>query len=235
VLSLGAATTTCDCPSGNDGTTSTVDATVSATLLPGGRRSCQVEYTVVRASAPISAGGDRLENHARALGWLGVGAASTLTATVAYDDGRRERLDVTSGRAVVLPEQAVSASLGASTQLGRVYPSAEIRHARNTVVDEGSPFVAGTVTKVRSVTSALANASWSPLERLGLQAQLRASLTELSDTTSLTATGASLYLTWRLGRLLFTTQYQLTRSRLGDDPPTRQQSIRASLSRPFEL
>lgn len=235
VLSLGAASSTCACPFGNDGTTVTLDATVSATLLPGGRRSCQVEYSIVSASAPVSAGGSRLENHARAFGWLGVGAASSLTATAAYDDGRRERLDIGSGRTVVLPEQAISGSLGASTQLGRVYASAELRHARNTVVDEGAPFVAGSVTKVRSVTSVLAHASWSPRERLGLQAQLRASSTELTDTTSLTATGASLLLTWRLGRLLLTTQYQLTRSQLGGDPPTRQQSLRASLSRPFEL
>lgn len=235
VLSLGAASTTCDCAFGNDGTTTTLDATISASLLPGSRRSCQVEYSIVSARAPMTAGGDRLENHARAFGWLGLGAASSLTASLAYDDGRRELLDITTGRAVVLPERAISASLGGSTQLGRVYPSAEVRHARNTVVAEGSPFVAGSVTKVRSVTSALATATWNPLERLGLQGQLRATLTELNDSDSLTSAGASLHLTWRVGRLSFNAQYQYTRSQLGGDPPSRQQSIRASLSRPFEL
>ncbi len=235
VLSLGAASSTCRCRFGNDGTTTLLDASVSAVLLPAASGSCQFEYRIVRALAPFSAGGDRLESHARAFGWLSVGEASTVTTSLAYDDSRRELLDITEGVAVILPEKAVSASLGGSTQRGRIYTSAEVRHARNTVVTEGSPFVAGSVTSVRSVTSALATGSWSPVERLGLQGQLRASLTELSASASLTSAGASIFLTWRLGRLYFSAQYQLTRSQLGDDPPTRQQSIRASLSRPFEL
>jgi hypothetical protein len=233
-LSLGAATATCDCRFGNSGTTTQLDATAAATLLSGGRRSCQVEYSLVRASAPLGSGGDRQEHHARAFGWLGLGVATSLTASLGYDDGRRELLDITTGRAVTLPERALSASLGASTQLGRVYPSAEVRHARNTVVTEGSPFVAGSATRVRAVTSGLATLAWTPLERLGLQGQLRASWTEL-DTRSLTTVGASLSLTWRLGRLLLASQYQLTRSQLGHDPTARQQSLRLTLSRPFEL
>jgi hypothetical protein len=235
LVSLGAATSICNCRFGNDGTTTSLDATISAALLPGARRSCQVEYSIVSVTAPLSAGGDRLENHARAFGWLGVGDASNLTASIAYDDGWRQLLDITTGQAVTLPEQAISASIGGSSQLGRFYPSAEVRHARNTTVTEGSPFVAGSITKVRSVTSALATGSWNPLDRLGLQAQLRWSLTELSGTPSIASAGASLYLGWRLGRLLFTAQYQLNLSQLSDAAPTRQQSIRASLSRPFEF
>ncbi len=235
LLSLGATTSTCNCRFGNDGTTNGLDATISAALLPGARRSCQVEYSIIGVTAPLSAGGDRLENHARAFGWIGVGAASNLTASIAYDDGRRQLLDITTGQAVTLPERGVSASIGVSSQLGRFYPSAELRHARNTSVTEGSPFVAGSITRVRSVTTALATGSWNPLERLGLQAQLRGSLTELSGTPSIAAAGASLFLTWRLGRLLFSAQYQLNLGWLADASPTRQQSIRASLSRPFEF
>jgi hypothetical protein len=234
-LSLGAAASTCACRFGNDGTTTLLDATVSAVYRPVWRGSCQADYTIVRALAPLARGGDRLENHARAFGWVGVGQESTLTASLAYDDGRRELLDITTGTAVSLPEQAISASLGGSTRLGRIYPSAEVRHARNSVVTEGSPFVAGSVRRVRSVTSGLASASWSPRDRLGLQGQLRASYTELSSTESLAALGASLSFTWRLGRLLLTAQYQLARSQLGHDPASFQQSLRASISRPFEL
>jgi hypothetical protein len=47
--------------------------------------------------------------------------------------------------------------------------------------------------------------------------------------------GANLQLTWRLGRLVFTAQYQAFRSQLGDAPASFQQSIRGVLSRPFEL
>jgi len=235
LLAVGAATSTCDCRFGNQGTTTLLDASASATLVAGGRRSCQLDYAAVRATAPLASGGDRLEHHARAFGWLGLGEASSVTASLGYDEGRRELLDITTGRAVTLPERALSASLGGATQLGRVFPSAEVRHARNTVVTEGSPFVAGSATRVRAVTSGLATLAWNPLERLGLQGQLRGSWTELDRAATLATIGANLALTWRLGRLLLAAQYQLTRSQLGDDPAASQQSIRLTLSRPFEL
>lgn len=234
-LSLGAQASTCSCRFGNDGTTTLLDATAAAVLLPAARGSCQAEYTIVRALAPLARGGDRLESHARTFGWLAVGEASTLTASLAYDAARRELLDITTGTAISLPERAVTASLGGSTRLGRVYPSAEVRHARNSVVTEGSPFVAGSTRRVRSMTSGLASMSWNPLEPLGLQGQLRASWTELSDERSLSSLGVNLSLTWRLGRLLVGARYQLVRSQLGGDPASLQQSIHASLSRPFEL
>jgi len=234
-LSLGAASSTCDCRFGNQGTLTQLDATVSMALLPSARGSCQADWSLVRAMAPIGRGGDRLESHARASGRLVVGAASALTASLGYDDGQRELLDITTGSAVSLHERAVTASLGASTTLGRLYPSAEVRHARNTVVSGATSFVAGSPNQVRSVTSALASATWNLRDDLGLQGQLRGSWTELHDDRPLSTLGANLTLTWRLGRLLFTAQYQAARHQLGDDPASFQQSIRAVLSRPFEL
>jgi hypothetical protein len=234
-LAVGAATTTSDGRAGNAGTTTQLDATASVALVQAARAGGQVDYTLVRALAPLARGGDRLEHHARAFGRLTLAAESVLTASLAWDDGRRELLDITTGAAVGLHERAASASLGANTRLGRVYPSVEVRHARNSVVADDTSFVAGSATQVRSVTSALAGASWNPRHDLGLQGQLRASWTELRDERSLTSMGANLQLTWRLGRLVFTAQYQAFRSRLGDAPASFQQSIRGVFSRPFEL
>ncbi|MBI5070471.1 MAG: hypothetical protein HZB56_19750 [Deltaproteobacteria bacterium] len=234
-VAAGAATSACACRFGTDGQSTLLDATASLGLQGGARGAAQADYTLVRALAPLARGGDRLENHARLFGRLALTELAQLTSTLAWDDGVRELLDITRGRATSLHERALSGSLGAATRLGHLYPSAEVRHARNAVVTDGSLFVAGRPTLVRSVTSALAGLTWSPRETLGLQGQVQGAWTQLQESPDLTSLGASLALTWRLGRLTASLQYQAARNRQGDDPATFQQSIRAVLTRPFEL
>lgn len=235
-LALGAATSSCACrQGGGDGQSTLLDATASLGLPGGARGAVQADYTLVKALAPLERGGDRLENHARLYGRLAATELLQLSSTLAWDDGVRELLDITRGQASSLRERALSGSLAAATRLGRLYPSAEVRHARNAVVTDGSPFVAGSPTLVRSVTSASAGLTWSPRDAVGLQAQLQGAWTELQEAPDLSSLGASLALTWRLGRLTASAQYQAARQRQGDAPSTFQQSIRAVLTRPFEL
>jgi hypothetical protein len=224
-----------DCGFGNDGTTRQVDATVSLGLLPAGRASGGIDYTIASAWAPISRGGDRLENHARTTGRLGVGESSAVSAGLSYDDGFRELFDITTGRAAGLHERAVGGSLGLSTQLGRVSLSTEVRHSRGTVVTDGTPFVAGGATQVRSLTSGYATSSWSPFAGLGLQCQLVGSRADLTSSPGMTSAGANFALVWRLGRMNASVQYQGARVHIDGSPATFQQSIRTLLSRPFEL
>jgi len=234
-ISGGVATNTCDCAAGNRGTANLVDATATVALAPAARGSAQADYTLVRASAPPARGGDRLEHHARAYGWLAAWERATLNASLGFDDGEREVVDIVSGRGATLREQAISGSLGATTRWGALAPLAEVRHARNTVLTDGTPFVAGRPTLVRSITSGLVGASWSPRHDLALLGQLRGSFAQVTDASDLTTVAANLSLNWRVGRLLVGAHYQGIRSHQDGTPATFQQSIRAVLSRPFEL
>ena len=231
----GASAAASGCGSGADGTTRQVNASLSVALLPAGRASGQLEYAVASAYAPIGRGGDRLENRARATGRLAVGGSSALSAGLSYDDGFRELFDITTGRAAGLHERALGGNLGLSTQLGRVSLSTEVRHSRGTVVTDGTPFVAGGATQVRSLTSGHAISSWSPLAGLVLQGQLVGSRAELTRSAGTTSAGANLALSWRLGRMTASFQYQGARVHVDGSPATFQQSFRTLLSRPFEL
>jgi hypothetical protein len=234
-LAAGAATNTCDCAPGNRGTANLLDATLTLALSPAARGSAQADWTVVRASAPLARGGDRTESHARAYGWLTLSEISTVNASLGWDDGQREVLDIVSGQGATLRERALSGSLGATSRWGAFTPLAEVRHARNTVLTDGSPFVAGRPTLVRSITSGLVGLTWNPRHDLGLMGQLRGSFAEVSGAEDLTTLAANLSATWRVGRLFLGAHYQGVRSRQGGTPATFQQSIRAVLSRPFEL
>jgi hypothetical protein len=231
----GAAPGSGECGFGNDGLTRQLDATGSLALLPAGRVSGTLEYTIARAVAPIGRGGDRLENHARATGRLPAGESSSVSAGLSYDDGFRELLDIESGRAAGVHEQAVTGSLGLSTHLGRVALSTEVRHSRGSVVTGSSIFVAGGATQVRSMTSGYGTASWSPFRDLALQAQVLGSRADLTRAPGITSAGANAALVWRLGRMNASLQYQGARVQYDGSPPTLQQSIRTVLSRPFEL
>lgn len=234
-LGGGFATNTCDCSSGIRGTVNLADATATVALAPGGRGSAQADWTLVRADGPLERGGDRTEHHARAYGWLTVAEAATLNASLGWDDGRREVLDIVSGRGSSLRERSLSGSLGATTRWGQVTPMAEVRHARNTVLTDGGPFVAGRPTLVRAITSGMAGLSWSPRPSLALLGQLRGSWAEVTGSADLTTLAANVSVSWRLGRLLVGGHYQGIRSHQDGTPATFQQSIRAVLSRPFEL
>ncbi|HET6922351.1 MAG TPA: hypothetical protein VFI16_04305 [Anaeromyxobacteraceae bacterium] len=234
-LAVGASTSSTSGDPATAGTATLLDATVSVALPSSARGSGQAEYTIVRATAPLNRGGNRLENHVRGIGRLALGEASSATASLAYDDGVRELLDITTARAASLHERALTGSLGFSTRLGGIFPSAEVRHARNTVVADGTPFVAGRPRQARSITTVLAGASWSPRDTLGLQAQLIGSQATFDSSPGIFSLGANAALNWRLGRLVASLQYQGNRTRMGDSPSTFQQSIRAVLSRPFEL
>ncbi len=220
---------------GIEGSTTVLDATASLALVPGSRASAQVEYTIARAIAPPSRGGDRLENHARGIGRLGFGYANNLNASLGYDDGVRELLDITTGQRESVHERAITGSLGAGTRLGGISLSTEVRHVRGLVVTEGSLFVAGPVRQVRSSTSASASAGWSPWDTLALQAQAIGARTTLEDAADFSSFGANVALSGRLGRILLNLQYQVTRVQLINSSPSFQQSIRSVLSRPFEL
>ncbi|HEY6099874.1 MAG TPA: hypothetical protein VIW03_10620, partial [Anaeromyxobacter sp.] len=234
-LALGASVNGCSCGFGNEGVTRQVDATGSLALLPAGRVSGQLDYTVASAAAPIGRGGDRLENHARATGRLALREWSSVNASLSYDDGFRELLDITTGRSAGIHEQAITGSLGLSTQLGRAAFSGEVRHSRGSVVTDGSPFVAGGATQIRSMTSAYATTSWSPVRDLALQAQLVGSRADLARSPGITSAGANAALVWRLGRLSASVQYQGARVQYDGSPATLQQTVRTLLSRPFEL
>jgi len=235
-LSLGAFTTGCDCAFGNGGTSTVVDGTLSLALQPHPRGSAQLDYTVAVARAPLGRGGDRLENHARAWGRLVIGPVTEANGGLGYDDHVRELLDITTGRAVQIHEQAITASLGGSTRIGSAVCSADVRHARNAAaVERGSVFVAGRPTVAHAVTSGQAGLSWSPWDRLGLQAQAFASYTDLRNAPDLASVGANALLTWRTGRLLASLQYQLLSTRMTGQPSSFQQTVRAVLSRPFEF
>jgi hypothetical protein len=235
-LGLGGAVNGCDCAGlGNEGTTRQLDANGSLALLPAGRASWQIDHTVTAAFAPIDRGGDRLENHSRTSGRLAVGESSAVSAGLSYDDGFRELVDITTGRTVGLHERAVTGSLGLSTQLRRVALSTEVRQSRGSVVTNGSPFIAGAATQVRTLTSGYVTSAWSAVSGLALQAQLVGTRAELSHAPGTTSVGANLGLVWRLGRLNATIQYQGARVHIDGSPSTFQQSIRTMLSRPFEL
>jgi len=235
-LSLGADTSSCNCAFGNDGTSTVLDAAASLALLTDARGSAQLAYTVARAFAPLARGGDRFENHARAYGRVALGQLTELNGSLAYDDQLRELVDITAGRALQVHERALTAALGGSTRLGAATCSADVRHARSAVATErGSPFVAGRPTMVHSLTSGQAGLSWSPYDRLGLQAQALASHTDLQDAPDIASFGANAQLTWRTGRLLASLQYQLLSTRMSGQPSSFQQTVRAVLSRPFEF
>lgn len=235
-LGAGGATSRCDCAAGVAGTTTLVDGTASLGLLPARGISAQADYTVARAVAPLARGGDRLENHVRLFGRVPAGAVTHLTASVALDDGVRELVDITTGRAVALREQAVSAALGAATRLGHTTLSAEVRHARGRVVTEaGSPFVVGAALAIPAVTSAQATAAWSPRYDLSLQGQLVGSWVTFPDRPGTTSLGANGALSWRLGRISVSAQYQTFRVDPGTAHASLQQTVRGVLSRPFEL
>jgi hypothetical protein len=235
-LAVGAATDTCACGFGANGTTLTVDSTASVALLRSERGSGQADYTLVRAVAPLERGGDRLESHARGTGRLSVGYASSLSASLAWDDGIRELLDISAARAVSIHERAVSGSVGATTYLPGLSLGGELRHARGRVVGGGGAgFIAGGATQVRAVTSASATAAWSPHPSLGIQAQLLGAWAALGTAPLTTSYGANAALDWRLGQITVGLQYQALAVEIGRAPRSLQQSIRSFLSRPFEL
>lgn len=235
-VGAGGATTRCDCAAGAAGTTDQAEASASLALLPVGGISAQADYGVARAFAPIARGGDRLEQHARLFGRVPAGAAAHLTASVSLDDGVRELVDVTTGGAVTLREQAASAALGAAARLGATTLSAEVRHARGRVVTEaGAPFVVGSTLAIPAVTSAQATAAWSPRYDLSLQGQLVGSWVTFRDRPGTTSLGANAALAWRLGRISISAHYQTFRVDPGTTRASLQQTVRGVLSRPFEL
>lgn len=235
-VGAGASVSDCDCSAAAAGTVTLLDGSASLSLAPGGRLSAQGDYTVASAAAPAGRGGDRLEHRARTFARLAVGAASQLTGGVSFDDAVRELVDIRTGDPATVRERAVGASLGAATRAGPTALSAEIRHSRGRIVTEaGSPFVVGGALSVPTVTTAQASLSWTPRHALAVQGQLVALWTELAglpDTTSVGATGSVSY---RLGRISIAAQYQTFRVETSGAAASLQQSVRAVLSRPFEL
>ena len=233
-LGLGSSLDTCDCSFGNDGTTTLLEATVSAGLPAQGRGSAQAEYRLVRALAPMSRGGDRIEHHARAMGRLSVNAASALNASLSYDDGVRELLDITTGRAASLHERVIGGSVGVTRNVGAVSLSGDVRHTRGSLVTSGS-FVAGRARQARTSTGGQATLAWRPRPELGVQAQAIGTWTTLDDGTSVGSFGANAALSWRLGLITASLQYQASRVELVGLESSFQHSVRAVVARPFEL
>lgn len=234
-LGLGGSVDTCDCTFGNDGTTTLVEASASLGLPAFRRGSGQLSYALVRAFAPFERGGDRVEHRARATGRLALGFSSSLHATLSYDDGVRELLDITTGRAASLHERAATGSLGVATTLGGVALSGDLRHTRGSVVTDGSPFVAGGARQARTITSGQAGVGWRPLPELRLQGQAIGTWTTLQDSTSVGSFGAGAALFWRVGRITTSLQYQALRVELVDAESSFQHSLRTVITRPFDL
>lgn len=233
-LGVGAALDTCDCTFGNDGTTTLLEASASAGLPVAGRGSAQADYKLVRALAPVTRGGDRLEHHARAVGRLSAGAASSFSATVSYDDGVRDLLDITTGRAASQHERVVGGSLGVNRNLGTLSLSGDVSHSRGRLVSSGG-FVGGRTRQARTSTGGQATLAWRPRPELGVQAQAIGTWTTLDDGTSVGSFAGSGALVWRLGLLTATLQYQASRVELVGVESSFQHSVRAVVGRPFEL
>lgn len=232
---VGASADACDCSFGNGGTTRIAEASASLGLPAFPRGSGQAAYTLLRAVAPLSRGGDRLEHHARASGRATLGAGTTLHASVSLDDGTRELLDIEAGRAATLRERSVTSSLGVAAAVGGVALNGDVRHTRGRIVAGASPFVSGGVRQARSVTSGQAGLAWRPLRDLALRGSAIGTWTTLDDRTALGSYGADAALDWRLDRFTLSLQYQALRVELERADPSFQHSVRTVLARPFEL
>ena len=234
-LGVGASVDTCDCAFGNEGTTRLVDASASASLPIEGRGSAHADYRIASAFAPMGRGGDRLEHHARTSGRLALNGVSSLNASLSYDDGRRELVDITSGRASTQRERVIAGALGVSRSLGSLALSGEVRHSRGSLVTSGGAFVAGRARSARTSTSGQATVGWRPLPELSLQAQAVGSWITLDDDTSIGSFAGNAALLWRLGLITASLQYQATRVELVNVESSFQHSVRAVVGRPFEL
>lgn len=234
-IGVGAAADTCDCTFGNEGTASLLDASLSLGVPALARGSAEATWAVALARAPMRRGGDRREHHGRTSGRLVLGAGSALVATLSYDEGVRELVDITAGRAATVRERAVGGSLGVSTNVGTLSLSGDLRHTRGSVVTDASPFVARGVRQARTMTSGQAGLGWRPLHDVTLQAQAIGTWTTLEDGTSAGSFGVNAGLSWRLGRLTWSLQYQALRVELVGTESSLQQSVRTVLSRPFEI
>lgn len=234
-LGVGGALDRCDCSFGNDGTTTLAEATASVGLPAFARGSGHASYTLARAFAPLSRGGDRIEHRARASGRVSLNGALALNATLSLDDGTRELLDITTGGAAALRERAVTGSLGIAAGVGGVALSADLRHTRGRVVTDASPFVAGSARQARTITSGQASVAWRPLGALALRAQAIGTWTTLDDSASIGSFGASAALDYRIGRIGASVQYQALRVELLGAESSFQHSLRTVLTRPFEL
>lgn len=232
-LGIGAAVDACDCSFGNDGTTTLAEVTLSAGLPAAGRGSGQGSYTLVRAFAPLSRGGDRLEHRARASGRFAPSGSTVLQAAIAYDEGTRELLDITTGTAATLEERTVTGSLGVAAGVGGVALSGDLRHTRGRVVADASPFVSGRARQARTITSGQASAGWRPGRTLAVRLQAIGTWTTLDDSTSIGSFGANAALDWRLGLVTASLQYQGLRVALVDADSSFQHSIRTVVTRPF--
>lgn len=233
-LGAGASLDTCDCSFGNDGTTTRLDASLSAGLPLQSRGSAQADYKIVRALAPSTRGGDRTEHHARATGRLAAGPRSELNATLSYDDGQRELLDITTGRASSQRERVMTGSVGVNRYLGTLSLSGDVRVSRGSLVTSGS-FVVGQARQTRTSTGGQVTMAWRPVPELGVRAQGIGTWTTLEDDTSMGSFAANAALDWRLGLITASVQYQATRVELVNVESSFQHSVRVIVARPFEL
>lgn len=230
----GLGTSSCDCGFGNRGSQTTADGGISLGLLSTSLLAIQADYAVARVFAPLSRGGRRLEQHVRSSARVPLTAATELTLSLGYDDGFRELIAIDTGTAYTLHELAGSAALGWNYRFNWALLGAEVRYARGAVVVPPNRFVAGTPSTAHALTSGSVNASMNLRPGLQLTAVATASRTDLDDARPLLSTNGVAGLNWRVGQLTCTAQYQILRTDVGGNPAT-QQSIRAGISRPFEL
>jgi len=233
-VTAGAGTNDCQCSFGNNGTLTSVDGTLSAGITTAERRSFQGDYTVARIFAGPQRGGKRLEQHVRGTARIPLAESTDANVSLGYDDGYREVIELQKGDAYTVRERAVAGSLGASMAVGRGSLSADVRHARGTLLVPATRFVSGAPQIAHSITSGTLNAGWSPWERFDLQGLLSASHTDVSGASAQYSAQLSVRAVYRLGRITLRGEYQVLRSDVSSLAST-QQTIRFSIARPFEL
>ena len=233
-ISGGAAANECDCMLGNAGGLTQVDGSVSAGISTADRRSMQADYSIARVFASRERGGNRLEQHVRGNGRIPIGEMTDATASLGYDDGYRELIDLRAGTSYTRRERAISGSVGLAAGFAHGSVAGDVRHSRGTVIVPATAFVAGTPVVARSITSATLNATWLPLERMDIQGLVSGSFTDATGDNGQYSTQAGVRAQYRIGRITFRGDYQYVRS-LVSSLNSVQQTIRFSISRPFEL
>ncbi|MBI3182928.1 MAG: hypothetical protein HYZ28_12395 [Myxococcales bacterium] len=235
-LSAGGGLDTCQCEFGNSGTQARVDGGLTVGALAFHRGNLQASYNLGRVFAPPTRGGDRLEHQVQANGSYRPRSDLELRLNVGYDDRFRELVDLASAQSLTLHERALGLGAGASKAIGQGAVSADLRHARGSVLvpEGGSQFVSGFPSSAQSITSAVVSGLTPIGERAHLNLQLHGTWTSIGNGPPLATLFANAGFTFAFGRLSTSLTYQLTRSTVGE-LATVQHEVRGTLSRPFEL
>lgn len=234
-VSVGAMAQHCaNCVGLKDGWLGAFETGASVSTLGFERFDAQLDYRLALVRAPMGRGGNRTEHHARANGRIRLPMRGELNLLVAWDDGYRDYIDLSSGGIATLREQAFTVGAGVHTTIGRGTAGVDARHARGLAVLPAATFSFGPPLTAREVTQVTATALVPVSPIFDAQAGALGAWTVLDGGRPLTTYGGNVGLTARVGR--FTSQ--LTWNVMRNDTAgfvTTQHLVRLSLSRPFDF